>query len=106
MKWTQGRQNNTYFKKKIISFIFFDIYLLKYPTGAYLNTHTDSVEKRRHFRINILLKKANNGGNFYAENVIVHLKRLLFFRPDRAKHGITKVISGTRYVLSIGFVTF
>lgn len=108
MKWIKGRQETGYMKKHIVSAatpIAFDVYLLKFPTGAEIPTHTDPVETgKRHFRMNVVLLKARSGGEFIADSSILNWPRLKLFRPDITPHSVTKVESGTRYVLSIGWL--
>jgi hypothetical protein len=106
INWDVGRQQSGYLKKLILSSkipLPFDVYLLKFPTGAEIKTHTDKVESGKHYRLNIILKKSV-GGDFICQNPIINFSRIKFFRPDISEHAVTKIISGTRYVLSIGFV--
>lgn len=106
MKWTKGRQGTGYLKKLLLQGrwpVPFDLYLLKYPVDSLINGHKDPAEGGRHFRINLLLKKATEGGLFWKDDEI-KFGRLQFFRPDVSEHGVTKVNAGTRYVLSFGYV--
>lgn len=106
LTWTEGRQMTGYLKKTLFSFsigkFHFDGHVLKFPTGTSIPTHTDPVDGYDHYRLNLLLKKAKEGGLFYLNNER-KLGRVQFFRPDLQKHKVSKVVEGTRYVLSFGF---
>lgn len=104
LKWQEGRQDSGYRKLPIVHFKRFDIWLLQFPVGSYIKPHVDSVESGRHFRLNIFLKNAMIGGRFQCSKCIKRNRLFAFFRPDKEEHSVTKVLSGTRYVLSIGFV--
>jgi len=114
VSWTEGRQGSGYFKMLLGESripLPFDIYLLKFPKGSEIVEHTDPIkEGKRHYRFNIVLKKAKEGGIFRIDSAIskrrvfLNTPRLHFFRPDVDKHHVTKVESGTRYVLSIGWL--
>ena len=105
--WDSGRLHSGYLKFKIVeSSIFkFDIYLIKFPEGSFIPEHTDpAINGYRHYRCNIILKKSKFGGEFLSEHSIINWNRLKFFRPDISKHSVTKVVGGSRIVLSIGFL--
>lgn len=107
MKWQEGRQGTGYFKLKLFSWEpYFDAWLLKYPPGAHIPRHRDEVDGRRHWRCNIILKRAVVGGGHWVGDVFHHPacgKRITVFRPDVEEHGVLHVGRGTRYVLSLGF---
>lgn len=105
MNWEEGRGESGYFKLKLLESkkMLFDLYLLKYPEGSSILPHKDAVEFGRHFRVNLILKKAT-GGEFLCGHKILSLGRLQIFRPDLNTHEVTLVTKGTRYVLSFGFV--
>lgn len=106
--WASGRQGSGYFKMAIIESFFpipFDLYLLKFPDGSSIPEHTDKVKSGfKHYRLNIILKKSNSGGDFISEKNIIDWPRLKFFRPDINKHYVTEVKGGNRIVLSFGFL--
>lgn len=119
MKWEAGRQGSGYLKLKLweSKLYKFDLYLLKYPTGSYITHHFDpSVKGYNHWRCNLVVKEAV-GGRFIIkeygdsmskdiENRIwIQTRRLNIFRPDDQLHCVTEVKSGTRYVLSLGWLT-
>lgn len=85
-------------------FLPFDCYLLRFKVGSRIDEHTDPVDGRDHFRLNIIVKKAAAGGEFVCRNPIYESARLKLFRPDCSPHAVTRVEQGTRYVLSIGWV--
>lgn len=116
MKWETGRQGTGYFKHKIFekkSGFLCDLYLLKYPKGAHVPPHKDEVGFGKHYRANLVLWPAREGGQFaysiveWTKNpsmVLLHLPFLKVFRPDLLTHVVTKVEKGTRYVLSFGWI--
>ena len=81
-----------------------DLYLLKFPEGSKVLEHKDEVEDGKHYRINFILKKAKEGGNFKCERYIYESSRIKFFRPDVNIHEVSEVIKGSRYLLSIGWI--
>ena len=104
--WKAGRNKTGYFKCKLFGFanvlVGIDCYILKYPPGACVPPHTDLVTDSRHYRMNIVLKRARRGGRFYMfSNRFKH--RVIIFRPDLIEHRVSQVTRGTRYVLSFGF---
>lgn len=108
LKWTPGRQNGSYFKKLVYQFkcfgFGFDCYLLKYPTGSFIQRHIDPVDKMDHYRLNIIVKLAEKGGVFTSDKSVFRLgARFVLFRPDQTKHAVSLVEYGTRYVISFGF---
>ncbi|QTH64271.1 2OG-Fe(II) oxygenase [Psychrosphaera ytuae] len=106
-KWEKGRQLSGYDKMFILGskwFLLFDVYLLRFREGSEIKPHTDKIEKGNHYRLNIVLKPAKEGGEFICDNSIYESKRIKLFRPDACQHSVTKVIRGNRYLLSIGWV--
>lgn len=104
--WEKGRQETGYSKMLIGTATFpfpWDIYILKYPTGSEIPPHVDGVTDRKHYRLNIIVKKPEKGGEFFCEKTIINTDRIKLFRPDLYKHLLTKVEKGERYVLSIGW---
>jgi hypothetical protein len=105
-KWENGRQDSGYAKMLIATSKFpipWDFYILKYPIGSEIKEHVDPVSDRNHYRLNIIIKKPEKGGIFFAEKSIINKSRIKFFRPDLYKHSLTRIEKGTRYVLSIGW---
>lgn len=106
--WQLGRQSSGYSKMSLLQSIWpvpFDLYLLKFPEGSQILEHVDKVDEGfRHYRLNIILKKSLSGGDFIFEQSIINWSRIKFFRPDISKHSVTKVVGGSRYVLSFGFL--
>lgn len=108
LKWDNGRQNSGYSKMLLAINPFlipFDFYLLKFEDGSFIPEHTDPAKKGfKHYRLNIIIKKSESGGDFISEKNIINLPRIKFFRPDLYKHSVTTVMGGSRYVLSFGFL--
>lgn len=82
----------------------FDAYLLRFPEGSEIRPHTDPVSGGRHYRLNIVVKKAQAGGEFICASPIFETTRIKFFRPDACEHSVFRVSKGSRYVFSIGWV--
>jgi len=106
-RWERGRQKSGYDKMLLCGAIWpikFDAYLLKFPQGSEIAPHTDKVESGKHYRLNIVLKSADEGGEFICKDPIYETSRIKLFRPDACEHQVTKIEKGTRYLLSIGWV--
>jgi hypothetical protein len=106
-RWQKGRQKSGYDKMLLLQSMCplpFDVYILRIPEGSEIKPHTDPVSFGRHFRLNIVLKAAKVGGEFQCANPISQTRRIKFFRPDACEHSVSLLESGTRYVLSIGWV--
>ena len=93
LRWQRGRQNTGY-----------DKLLLRFPDGTEIPAHQDPVTGKRHYRLNIILKRPRAGGEFVCANPIFETKRIKLFRSDVSVHPVTKVHGGSRYVLSLGWV--
>jgi hypothetical protein len=81
-----------------------DGYLLYYPTGGEIRPHVDKVDFGRHYRLNIMLKKAKKGGEFICKDPIFRFWRIFFFRPDVSEHAVSKIEEGKRLMLSFGWI--
>ena len=106
-RWEKGRQNSGYEKFFVLGSkwpIPFDFYILRFKEGTEIPPHTDTVSAGEHYRLNIVLKKAKSGGEFLCSSPIFENTRVKYFRPDLAEHSVSRVMSGTRYVLSVGWV--
>ena len=106
LPWQQGRQGTGYNKLCLLQskHLKFDAYLLYYPQGSRIGVHTDEVESGRHYRLNIMLKKAKKGGDFICPDVSFRFWRVALFRPDIQEHLVTTIQDGYRVMLSIGWV--
>lgn len=82
----------------------FDVYCLKFPEGSHIPPHVDETTLGSHYRLNVVIKNAKEGGEFQCKNPIFETKRIKYFRPDVSEHSVSKVTSGNRYVFSIGWV--
>lgn len=105
MNWIKGRQQGGYELLTIINnkACPFDLHIVRYKEGNFISAHTDPVSSKKHYRLNIIIKPAAQGGEFVCKDCIVNTKYVKVFRPDINKHSVTKVIKGTRYILSIGW---
>ncbi len=106
-RWRGGRQRSGYEKMLLLQSPFplpFDVYLLRFGEGSEVPPHTDPVAAGRHYRCNIVVRRAKRGGEFVCSAPIFATKRIKLFRPDACEHSVTRVEQGTRYVLSIGWV--
>ena len=106
-RWRGGRQQSGYDKMLLVQSRYplpFDVYLLRFAEGSGIPPHTDPVAAGRHYRCNIVLKRAKKGGEFLCSTPIVSTERIKLFRPDVCEHSVTCVELGTRYVLSIGWI--
>lgn len=107
LRWKAGRQHTGYEKMLLLANPFilpFDCYLLRYRPGTAIPEHTDPVDEKKHFRLNLVIRKAKAGGEFFCSEPIYESTRIKYFRPDLARHSVSLVEAGTRYVLSIGWV--
>jgi hypothetical protein len=107
MRWQRGRQGTGYDKLLLLAnplVVPFDLYLLRFPEGTEIPPHQDPVTGKRHYRLNIILKRSRTGGEFICSNPIFETKRIKLFRSDVSVHSVTKVQGGSRYVLSLGWV--
>lgn len=107
LRWTKGRQGTGYEKLKIFEMGHsriggIDAYLLLYKPGDSIPVHVDPVPGKRHYRLNLTLRNAKEGGELWVEKTIIKLGPLTIFRSDLAKHAVTPLITGTRLVLSLG----
>ena len=106
-KWIKGRQKSGYDKMLFCSssrIIKFDLYLLRFPQGSQILPHTDKVKEGKHYRLNIVLQNAKEGGVFQCDKPIINTKRIKLFRPDINEHSVSKVMSGNRYLISLGWI--
>lgn len=72
-----------------LSWSWFWLGLIKYPPGAFQPRHKDPVPMgRRHFKINLVLQKAQ-GGEFKSQTPVWQWGRLMIFRPDLVLHEVT-----------------
>jgi len=106
-RWEKGRQKTGYDKMLIGGGLWpnpFDIYILRFNEGQEIPSHVDQVETGEHYRLNIILKEAEAGGEFICRTPIYENTRIKYFRSDISEHAVSKVTKGCRFVLSIGWV--
>ena len=108
LKWENGRQGTGYRKMLLLTGTFplpFDVYLINFPQGSRVTPHRDPVPKGRHYRLNVVLKEAEIGGTFICKGpLLFEKKRIKLFRPDIQIHAVSKILKGSRYLLSVGWV--
>jgi len=107
LRWQRGRQGTGYDKMLLLTARWplpFDSYLLRYPEGTEIPPHTDPVQQGRHYRLNLILKAPRAGGEFVCASPLYASARIKLFRPDACEHSVTRVVGGSRYVLSLGWV--
>lgn len=100
--WEYGRQGTGYLKKKLFENSFLDCWLIKYPPNTTIPPHTDKVEGKKHFRLNIVVK---GYAKFESDTPPIFnlLNRIIFFRPDINKHWVNNK-QKERIILSLGWV--
>ncbi|MCG7562843.1 2OG-Fe(II) oxygenase [Pseudoalteromonas sp. McH1-42] len=106
-RWESGRQDSGYDKMLLGGAIWpikFDCYLIHFPAGSEIKQHVDQVTSGKHYRLNIILKHAKQGGEFICQNTLLNWSRVKLFRPDTEPHAVSRITEGSRYVLSIGWV--
>ncbi len=106
-RWQRGRQGTGYDKMLLLTARWplpFDSYLIRYPEGSEIPPHTGPVKAGQHYRLNLVLKSPKSGGEFVCAAPIYASKRIKLFRPDACEHSVTRVVGGSRYVLSLGWV--
>jgi hypothetical protein len=106
-RWQRGRQGTGYDKMLLLTApwpVPFDCHLIRYPEGSEISSHTDPVTSGRHYRLNIILKSPRSGGEFVCAAPLFATKRIKLFRPDACQHSVTRVVGGSRYVFSVGWV--
>jgi hypothetical protein len=64
----------------------------------------DQVADGRHYRLNIILTAAREGGEFRCKNALFESARIKLFRPDVSEHEVTPVTSGSRLIFSLGWI--
>jgi hypothetical protein len=108
MSWRTGRQGGGYQVWTIFNcqWLMADCHVIKYPEGVELVMHTDPVSTGyRHHRINFVIWKPKIGGRFICKDAWRWGTRLFYFRPDIMPHRVSKMISGSRWVFSLGWCT-
>jgi hypothetical protein len=96
-RWQAGRRGTGYRKLLLAQGKRWDLYVLDYPPGTFIPTHTDPVPGRRHWRANLVLW----GERAFQGDAIVRVGPLVIFRPDVTPHSVATV-ARRRLVLSLG----
>ena len=78
-----------------------NIYLVHYRTGHRIAPHLDMVSEGRLYKLNWVLVKPGDGGEFICEKAIFNaFGRIILFRPDLYTHEVSRIRSGSRWLLS------
>ena len=99
MKWEEGRQGTGYLKRLVGQGKTWDLWLLKYPKWSKIPWHTDPVDGKRHYRLNVVLW----GPQAFRGETLLAWGPVVLFRPDIMTHKV-KGSNRVRYVLSLGWV--
>ena len=107
--WQAGRQGTGYEKMLLLTGTWplpFDVYLVRYKPGQGIPPHRDAspLEGYGHYRANAVIQKGKEGGEFVCEAPLFQSARLNVFCSNRSLHEVKPVISGVRYVLSLGWL--
>ena len=81
---------------------YWGIWIMKYPEGSWIKTHTDESIGYKLYKFNIIYKQPKEGGEFFIDGAIIDWAWLKVFRADICEHSVTPIVSGERAVLSIG----
>lgn len=100
--YDQFRTGYRIFTIAYIKALRWDIYLFHYPEGSFIPKHKDPSKYGKHYRFNITLKRAEQGGEFICNNVVFRWWRFCLFRADANYHRVTKIEKGNRWILSFG----
>jgi len=82
-----------------------DEYLLRYPEGAFIPPHVgDALFGVGHYRINVLLEHAAEGGELFFDGERIELDECdeVVFRPDIILHEVKPVTKGRRLLWTVG----
>ena len=97
LRWQPGRQGTGYRKLLLAQGRHWDLYVLDYPAGTAIPTHTEPVPGRRHWRANLVVR----GERTFQGDAVLRLGPLVVFRPDVTPHSVGRV-ARRRVVLSFG----
>jgi hypothetical protein len=107
LRWEKGRQVGSYSKLALIplwlsKLINSDAYILSFPAGCSVIKHRDLVaEGYKHYRMNLVLRRPDNGRRMYCLGPVKRFGRIEIFRPDLYDHGL-EPITGSMLMLSFG----
>ncbi len=83
-----------------------NVYLVRYPEGHKVGPHLDMIAHGRLYKLNCVLVKPGEGGEFVCEKNIVNLfGRVILFRPDLYQHRVSKIERGSRWLLSFALTS-
>jgi len=105
MKWTERKEHGGYKKLHIFSLSIlgccFSVELIRCRWDKEVIAHTDCGCNK--YRLMICLKEAEEGGKLECEKFILDTRRVKFYKASDYNHKISKVSTGERLDLSIGF---
>lgn len=78
-----------------------DCWLIKSQFPNMVPSHVDPIPGYKHYRLNLILSNPEMGGEFWCFWPLLDWPRLKLFRSD-FPHGVGKIWSGKRLVLSFG----
>ena len=87
LRWQPGRQGTGYRKLLLAQGQRWDLYVLDYPPGTSIPTHTDPVPGRRHWRVNLRVW----GQDAFEGDAVLRVGPLVVFRSDVMPHGVSTV---------------
>lgn len=105
-----GRQRSGYYRFALWSIkrLCCDAHIIYYPAGGEIPPHHDPspVRDKTHYRMNIILKKPNGGGQFTTHDPDAKLffNRVVVFCPEYI-HWLTRCRGTGRLVLSFGWLS-
>jgi len=105
VRWRRGRQGTGYdtmLRRAAARPLGLNSDLIRCPDGSEGPPHTDPVEHGRYCRLKRVLKRSPAAGEFVCANSIYSSARIKLFRPGRREHGVTRVVGGSRWLLSLG----
>lgn len=83
-----------------------NIYLVRYPEGHRVGPHLDMISEGRLYKLNFVLIKPKEGGEFSCERNLCNLfGRIVLFRPDLHQHQVARIVRGNRWLLSFALTT-
>ena len=104
MLWKPSRLKSNFHKLGFQAF-FFDLYLLRFRECSWAPWHKDPVKGKKHYRANLIVWSAKEGGLFQCDKTLFRFGPLVVFRPDLHTHCVSPIKEGRRYVLSLGWTT-
>lgn len=84
-----------------------NVYLVRYSQGHSIRPHLDMMSEGRLYKLNWVLVKPREGGEFRCDRTIFNLfGRLILFRPDLHQHQVSRIERGQRWLLSFALTAY